>query len=243
MTSASSAPPVDHPNLQVAVSRLRRMQWVWAVLFALLGGLALASTGPTQPLFPLTWLTIAAILAIGPQPIYLALVAVAWGLSLIFLIPGISQALGTDPITRLLGGGLAETAAAAIVRVILLVMAWNQFLLYRLLYGTQGAAGLDASLPPIPPVIPNPSDRLAVWARWTGFVGVMAAVVAVPMSNPAARANSLGLAYAGAVFSIGLGLGAAFVPTHRRSVALTGVALGGLALLAALLVGRGLGIA
>jgi hypothetical protein len=52
---------------------------------------------------------------------------------------------------------------------------------------------------------------------------------------------SEGAAYGAAVFAVGLGLGAAFVPTDRRGMALTGAVLGCLALLAALLVGRALG--
>jgi hypothetical protein len=239
----SAAAPVDHPNLILAVGRLRRLQWIWALLFAGLGGLALASTRFTEPFLPLTWITIAALLVPTPQPIFLSLVAVAWGFSLIFLVPGIAQTLGTDPITRLLGSGAVEIAASAIVRLILLVTAWNQFLFYRLLYGTQGAAGLDPSLAPIPSVIPNPSDRVAVWARLLGFLGLMAAVLSVPLSSASLRLAVLGAAYSGAVFAVGLGLGAAFVPTTRRSMALTGVALGCASLLAALLVGRTLGSA
>jgi hypothetical protein len=241
MTTAHLSPPIDHPNLLLAVGRLRRTQWVWAVLFAGLGGLALASTGIQQPFLPMTWITIAAILVSGAQPVYLSLVAVAWGFSLIFLIPGISQTIGADPITRLLGGGPVEVMALAVVRLVLLVTAWNQFLFYRLLYGTQQAAGLDPELPPIPSVLANPSDRVAVWARLLGFLGLMAAVLAIPLSAPMARANLLGAAYSGAVFAVGFGLGAAFVPTHRRGMALTGVGLGCLSLLAALLVGRALG--
>jgi hypothetical protein len=83
---------------------------------------------------------------------------------------------------------------------------------------------------------------VAVWARWLGFLGLMAAVVAIPLSGAMVRANLLAAAYSGAVFAVGLGLGAAFVPTHRRGMALTGVALGCLSLLAALLVGRALGV-
>ncbi|MBF8255964.1 MAG: hypothetical protein HW375_871 [Anaerolineales bacterium] len=231
MATTPASPPIDHPNLLLAVGRLRRMQWVWAVLFAGLGGLALASTGIGRPFLPMTWITIAAILVAGPQPIYLSLAAVAWGFSLIFLVPGIPETLGADPI------------ALAVVRLVLLITAWNQFLLYRLLYGTQQAAGLDPALPPIPSVVANPSDRVAMWARWLGFLGLMAAVVAIPLPGAMVRANLLAAAYSGAVFAVGLGLGAAFVPTHRRSAALTGVALGCLSLLAALLVGRALGTA
>jgi hypothetical protein len=230
--------PVDHPNLRLAVGRLRRLQWVWAVLFAGLGGLALASSGFYQPFLPLTWIALAALLVTRPQPILLSLVAVAWGFSLLFLIPGVAQAVGTDPITRLLGGGTVEVAALAIVRVILLMTAWNQFLFYRLLYGTQGAHGLDPSLAPIPAVIANPSDRVAVWSRLLGFLGLMASLLSIPLAGATARGAMLGASYAGSVFAVGLGLGAAFVPTSRRAMALTGVFLGCLALLAALLVGR-----
>jgi hypothetical protein len=243
MATTPASPLVDHPNLLLAVGRLRRTHWVWAVLFAGLGGLALGSSGIEQPFLPMTWITIAAIQVAGPQPIHLALVAVAWGFSLVFLVPGIPQSLGADPITRLLGGGPVETMALAVVRMLLLVMAWNQFLFYRLLYGTQHAAGLDPALPPIPAVVDNASDRVAVWARLLGFLGLMAAIAAIPLSGATVRANLLGAAYSGSVFAVGLGLGAAFVPTHRRGMALTGVALGCLSLLAALLVGRALGSA
>jgi len=241
MATPSASPPIDNPNLLLAVGRLRRMQWVWAVLFAGLGGLALASTGIGQPFLPMTWITIAALLVAGPQPITLSLAAVAWGFSLIFLVPGIPRTLGADPITLLLGGGPVEVIALAVVRLVLLITAWNQFLLYRPLYGTRQAAGLDPDLPPIPSVVANPSDRVAVWARWLGFLGLMAAVIAVPLSGAIVRANLLAAAYSGAVFAVGLGLGAAFVPTYRRGMALTGVGLGCLSLLAALLVGRALG--
>jgi len=241
MSSSPTMAPADHPNLTLAVARLRRMQWIWAVLFAGLGGLSLAAGGLPQPIVAVTWICIAAILVAGPQPIYLSLVAVAWGFSLVFLLPGFASAVGAEPITRLLGGGPVEVAAMAIVRVVLLVTSWNQFLFYRLLYGTRGAAGLDPSLPPIPAVVSNPSDRVAVWARLLGFLGVVAAVVAVPLASATLRSNLLGAAFAGSVFAVGLGLGAAFVPTSRRGMALTGVVLGCFALLASLLVARALG--
>jgi hypothetical protein len=234
-----AATPVDHPSLLLAVGRLRRTQWVWAVLFAGLGGLALVANGFAEAFLPLTWIAIAALLALQPQPILLSLVAVAWGFSLVFLIPGVAQTIGTDPITRLLAGGAVEIAALAIVRIVLLVTAWNQFLFYRLLYGTQGAHGLDPALAPIPAVLANPSDRGAVWSRLFGFLGVAAALLSIPLSATP-RTTLLGAAYAGSVFAVGLGLGAAFVPTSRRAMALTGVFLGCAALLTALLVGRAL---
>lgn len=236
-----SSAPVDHPNLRLALGRLRRLQWLWAALFAGLGALALASTGFAEPFLPLTWIVIAVLLVPRPQPITLSLVAVAWGFSLVFLVPGIAQTIGADPVTRLLGGGAVEIAALAIVRVIFLITAWNQFMFYRLLYGTRGADGLDPLLPPIPAVISNPSDRVAVWARLLGFLGLMAALISIPLSTAALRTAALGAPFAGAVFAVGLGLGAAFVPTTRRAMALTGVFLGCASLLAALLIGRALG--
>ena len=232
--------PADHPNLLLAVGRLRRLQWLWAILFGALGGLALASGGLRQPLLPLAWITIAILLVIRPEPLILALVAAAWGLSMIFLIPGAQLVLGGDPISRLLSTGVLETVAMAVVRILLLISAWNQFLFYRLLYGTEGAAGLDPSLPPVPAVLPNPSDRTAVVARLSGFFGVIASLAGVPLADTTTGASFLALAYGGAVLAVGLGLGSAFLPTRRRAMALWGVGLGCAALLLALLIGRAL---
>ena len=238
--AAVSPPAADHPNLLVAVGRLRRLQWMWAVLFGALGGLALASAGLHQPLIPLTWITIAALLVLRPEPLFLALVASAWGLSMVFLVPGVRLMLGGDPISRLFASGTVELVAMAIVRILLLVTAWNQFLFYRLLYGTQGAAGLDPSLAPVPAVLPNPSDRTAITARLLGFLALMASLASVPLAGGAAGLSSLSLAYGGSVLSVGLGLGSALVPTRRRTMALWGVGLGCAAMLAALLIGRAL---
>lgn len=238
-----TAPPAaaaDHPNLLQAVGRLRRLQWLWAALFAALGGLTLAATRGTWPMLPLIWLAIAALLAGGPQPLALALVAVAWGTSMIFLVPGVQAVLGGDPITSLLSGGAVEVAAQAIVRFLLLVTAWNQFLFYRMLYGTSAASGLDARLAPIPEVLKNPSDATALWSRVIGFAGVLSALTAVPLSGSGAGRIVLGLSYGCAVFAIGLGLGSAFVPTQRRGMALAGVVLGVGAMVTTLVVGRAL---
>ncbi len=240
----SASPPsaivADHPNLLLAVGRLRRLQWLWAVLFAALGGLALASAGLERPLVPLTWIAIAALLVRRPEPLLLALVASAWGLSMVFLVPGVRLVLGGDPISRLFSTGAIELIAMAVVRILLLVTAWNQFLFYRLLYGTQGAAGLDPSLAPIPAVLPNPSDRTAISARMIGFLALMASLASVPLAGATAGLSFLSLAYGGSVLAVGLGLGSAFVPTHRRTMALWGVGLGCAALLATLLIGRAL---
>ncbi len=240
MEPSSASLPADHPNLLLAVGRLRRLQWLWAVLFGALGGLALASTGLRQPLIPLTWITIAALLVIRPEPILLALVASAWGLSMVFLVPGVRLVLGGDPISRLFSAGALELAAMAVVRILLLVTAWNQFLFYRLLYGTEGAAGLDPSLAPIPAVLPNPSDRTAISARLLGFLALMASLASVPLAGAEAGLSFLAFAHGGSVLAIGLGLGSAFVRTRRRTMAVWGVGLGSAALLSALLIGKAL---
>jgi hypothetical protein len=224
----------------LAVGRLRRLERLWAVLFGALWALALASSGWRQPILPLVWIAIAFLLIIRTEPILLALVAAAWGLSMVFLVPGARLVLGGDPVLRLFSTGVVELLAMTIVRILLLVTAWNQFLLYRLLYGTEGGSGLDPSMPPIPTVLPNPSDRTAVLARLLGFLATMASLASVPLAGSPAGPSMLALAYGGSVFAVGLGLGSAFVPTHRRAMALWGVGLGCAALLALLLVGRAL---
>jgi hypothetical protein len=159
---------------------------------------------------------------------------------MVFLVPGVRLILGGDPISRLFSSGTVELVAMAVVRILLLVTAWNQFMFYRLLYGTEGAAGLDASLPAIPAVLPNPSDRTAISARFLGFLALMASLASVPLAGATAGLSFLSVAYGGSVLAVGLGLGSAFVPTRRRTMALWGVGLGCAALLAALLVGRAL---
>jgi hypothetical protein len=240
MTEPATQIPPDHPNLVLAVGRLRRLQWIWALLFAALAGLAIASGDLRSPALPLAWLLVAVLLVSQVQPLFLALVSVAWALSLVFLIPGVQHSLGADPLARLLLPGTLETVILAVVRILLLVTAWNQFLFYRMLYGTEHASGLDESLPKIPSVIRCPSDTVAPWARLIGFVGVLLAILAIPLAGRLGAANLLGLAYGCAVFAVGLGLGAAFTPTGRRSVALTGVGLGSASLILALLVARAL---
>jgi hypothetical protein len=123
------------------------------------------------------------------------------------------------------------------VRVILLVTAWNQFLLYRLLYGTEAATGLDPSLPSIPEMIPNHSDLLALASRALGAVSLIASMAA-GTSAGSWSSYLLGFGISLSVIGLGLGLGAAFSPTRRRAAALTGAGLSAFSFVASLAIGR-----
>ena len=184
----------------------------------------------------LGWFAAAALMALLPQPALLSLSAALWALSLLAWIPGVGAALGNDPFTVLLQPGPFESLGLAVVRLLLAAMAWNQFLFYRMLYGTGGAAGLDAGLPPIPEVIRNLSDRWSLAARALGAMALVVALLAwvVP---PSLRPSGLQAGVVLASFALGLGLGAAFSPTQRRGAALLGVGLAGIAIVASLAVG------
>jgi len=219
----------EHPNLVRAATRLRRILLAWAGLFAGAGLLSLVA----QPgVAPVLWLIGAILIVVDPQPALLGMVSVGWGLSLLGASPDLNQAIALDPVGALFSTGWAESLSLGFVRLILAIMAWNQFLFYRLLYGTHSMTGLAANLPDIPEVIPNRTGRLNAysWAAWV--VGGLALLVS---SLPAAqlilrplRTASLGLA----ALAIGLGVGVAFSPTHRRGTALTAVVLGGFVFLA-----------
>ncbi len=232
----------DNPNLQAASTRLRRIQWTWAALFLAMAVLTVgagtaggALTG--RIVLGAAWLAGGVLLAAAPQPALLALVAVAWALSLVFLLPG-GGALGSDPLEAILGSSPVEASAAAVVRVLLALTAWNQFLFYRMLYGTATASGLETGLPAIPEVVPNRADALALAGRFCGLAGLMAAWAAIPLGDLPVASPVLKLGWALAVFGMGLGIGAAFSPTSRRAAALTGVGAGALAFLSALLAAR-----
>lgn len=228
----------DDPNLITAANRLRRILKIWALLFAAAGLLTLWAVGGRQPMAAVPWLVAAALLALGDQPIYLALTAVQWGLSLIVLIPGIQATFGPDPLAYLTNTGVIENIALALVRIILMVTAWNQFLFYRMLYGTSEATGIEQELPAIPEIIFNRSDRLALIARFLGMTAIPLALLAVALRGNTLAVHVVGMAYTCAVFSAGLGLGATFSPTNRRDAALTGLALGSGAFLITLVIGR-----
>jgi hypothetical protein len=228
---------IDNPNLQLARRRLQRTQWLWALLLAAMGSLAFGVLRPEHPLSFVPWVIAAVMLAIEPQPILLALVAMIWALSLANLAPGVAALLGSDPLTMLFDTSALETLVLIFVRLVIVVTAMNQFLLYRMLYGTQTTQGLDDSLPYIPEVVANRSDGYSRSAAILGLVSVLGDISAIPLAVRGFGMLALSLSLSCAIFAIGLGVGSAFSPTTRRSTALLGVGLGASAYLVAIALG------
>jgi len=212
----------EHPNLRQAAGRLRRTMWVWAALAAGMGVLTAFPAIGGSLVQALGWFAAAALMALFVQPVLLALAAVQWALSLVSWIPGVPHIIGGDPMTALLNPGAFESFGLALVRVLLAITAWNQFLFYRMLYGTGRSAGLDSSLPPIPEVVTNRTDTWALAARALGVLGLAAALLALPLTSPA-RLLAIQAGLVLASLGIGLGMGTAFSPTGRRGAALFGV--------------------
>ncbi|MFN2147512.1 MAG: hypothetical protein ACK2T2_03915 [Anaerolineales bacterium] len=229
--------PVDHPNLQLARRRVQRTQWLWAVLLSAMGWLSYQVLRPEHPLVFLPWVAAAILLIIEPQPLLLALVAMLWALSLANLLPGVSALLGPDPLAQLFEAGSLETLVAIFVRLVMVVTALNQFLLYRMLYGTQASAGLDDDMPALPEVITNRADGYAFAAALLGVISVLVDLSAVPLAARGFGLHALTLALSAAVFAIGFGVGSAFSPTKRRSASLLGIGLGAAAYLIGIAIG------
>jgi hypothetical protein len=218
--------PTDSPNLQLAVQRMKRTMWLWALFFAAMGVLSLGATSGEYPMITLTWLVTAVLLAVGRQPVFLALAAVQWGLSLASFAPGFSDLIGPDPLVALFDTSSLETIVLLAMRIIFMASAWNQFLLYRLLYGTQAGHGLEDGKLDIPEIIPNRSNRLAWVARLMGFIAVAAALIAIPLRTASITPHLLSGGVGASILAIGIGAGVAFSPTHKRGTSLAAVGLG-----------------
>ena len=231
----------ETPNLRLAVGRLRRTLWVWAALLAALAALqwfALQrAPDPVALIEVLGLLLIALLISLDPQPAYLALVAVIWGASIVRLVPGVAAVFGPDILVALVGDSWLEQLAAAIVRLLLMVTAWNQFMLYRLLYGTAQFHAADPQAPVIPEIIPNRAPRLAIIGRWMAAAAVALALAAIPLADPPGRWVALHTSLVLATIALGLGLGAAFSPLPRRAPALQAITIATTAYLMALIVG------
>jgi hypothetical protein len=145
---------------------------------------------------------------------------------LINLVPGSEAALGANPLAASLGSEPLEILGYGVIQAIMMVTAWNQFMFYRMLYGTQAATGLDPDSPLIPEVIPNRADGMAWSARLLGVASLIAAISAIPLARTSGSAWAVEAGMGLSVFAIGLGLGSAFSPTRKRSLALMGIVLG-----------------
>lgn len=238
----------DHPNLLRAVSRLRRILFGWAVLFL---GMAALTFLAAPGVIPVQWLGGLALLVIsaapnpertggflGLQPALLGLVSVTWALSLLGLVPAINEIFALDPIALMFEAGIIESVALAFVRGILVVMAWNQLLFYRMLYGTEGTVGLEPGMPDIPEMVSNRTDLLETYARWAGIAGGLIILAAFVISNDDLLLPLLSSALGAGMVAIGLGVGVAFSPTERRSAALGSVLVGGIIFMAAIVSAR-----
>lgn len=209
----------NHPNLQQALSRLRRIQYTWA---ALMFGMALLTVLGGSPAIPIHWVAAAALLLLGPQPALLGMVAVLWGLSLLGLVPELNQALAIDPVGALFAVEPTEALALGFVRLVLLVMAWNQMMFYRMLYG---APAPQPELPDIPALVEKRTHRLAGWAQLALMAGGLVLLVElVGGMTPQLTSASFGLG----ALAVALSIGVAFSPTERRFAALATVLLGGM---------------
>lgn len=229
---------IDDPNIEAGVIRYKRTLRVWSALAAGMGLVSYLAIGGSYPLSAAAWFTTAVLLLTGSQPALLALVSVQWGLSIIHLIPGVAAYLGPDPLTFLLDPGVFETTVIVVVRALLMVTSFNQFLFYRILYGTGQMSGLDEELADVPEIIRNRSDLLARISRALGAFAVLGALTAGAAASSGLSATALNLAIILGMYAVGLGVGAAFSPTTRRAASLTGIGLGALAFLMALILIR-----
>jgi hypothetical protein len=184
------------------------------------------------------WVVTGGLLALSAQPAALALVSTQLALSLTALLPGAAAAFGPDPLATVFGATGVEAVLIGLIRAVLAVTAWSQFHFYRILYGTASSSGLDPRLPAVPEVVPNRSDAFASASRVLGGSALIVALAALALSGSDASLVALGSAHGMSVLAIGMGLGAAFSPTSRRPSALTGIALGGAAFLAAVAASR-----
>lgn len=179
---------------------------------------------------------------LGLQPALLGLVSVTWALSLLGLVPGINGIFALDPIVLLFEAGLIESLALAFVRGVLVVMAWNQLLFYRMLYGTRGTVGLEPGMPDIPEIVPNRTARLETYARWAGISGGLIILAAHFIPNNEIVLPLLSSALGAGMVAVGLGVGVAFSPTESRTAALGSIIFGGIIFLLAIVSARVLGL-
>jgi hypothetical protein len=220
------------PHLLTAVNRLGRTQMVWGWLLIGFGLLTQLYARLDHPVAGLPFVAIGVACLRWGDPALLAAVATLVALSIVPAVNGRAAILGPEPFVRMLGMSAIEIGALVVGKLLVVITATNQFVFYRLLYGTARATSDDPDLPIVPEMVPNRTDRLARWGSGLALGGVAACVVSLLLRlfDPAAFATRVTAEIGGSLgaTAIGLGLGAAFSPTNERPAALWSTALGAL---------------
>ncbi len=215
--------------------------WIWAGLFLAMAVLIYTALGSAHILRAAPWIIGALLFIFGRQPAFLALASIFWGLELIHLVPGAEAALGPNPLSASLGSSPLEILGYAVLEAVMLITAWNQFMFYRMLYGTQGFTGLDSEAPLIPEVVPNQTSRLAWTALILALGSVIVTAAAIPLARQARSVFAVDTALGLSELAMGLGLGVAFSPTTRRRLALAGTLIGAVGFALSLAINQALG--
>jgi hypothetical protein len=228
----------DHPNLVLAVNRVKRIFLAWGGLFLFMAIFTAAVLRGSYPLAPLPWLIAGLAIAFGRQPATLGLAAIVWGMSIVSLIPNVNTLIGPDPISHILELSAIEGVALGVVRVLLLIMAWNQFMFYRMLYGTEQMSGAPSDLPPVPAMFPNKTGQIARIAQLVGLLGLILVWSSIFVTSEFLAINLLSLAHTTSILSIGMGVGVVFSPTTRRKIALSAIGIGVVVFISIFIIGR-----
>lgn len=221
------------PHLLTAVGRLERTQRTNAFILIAFGLLtqAVAISGDVlHPVAGLPFIAIGAFCWLWGDPALLATAAVLFAFS---ILPSVNPALtllGPDPIVTLTGIAGWELVIVVGVKVVLAFMSFQQFFMFRLLYGTERMTSAEAGLALIPSMVTNRTDVYARWARTAAIVALAATLIALGATfvDPTAFATR-GLAELGGALgavALGLGLGAAFSPTNERRAAVLAMGAG-----------------
>lgn len=230
----------SNPHLQEAVKRLDRTQkttgWI-LVGYGVLTQWVAITTDPIHPVAGLAFIAAGFFTLVWGDPALLALSATLFAFAIVPSVNPALTVLGPDPLVQMTGMGGLELAIVIGVKVVLAFNAIQNFLLFRMLYGTERASSDDPSLDIIPPMVPNRTDRLGRWARTMALAAAGLAVIGIGfrLVEPQAFATQIMAELAGALglMAAGLGLGAAFSPTDERPAALLGLGAGLVSYLAA----------
>jgi hypothetical protein len=238
--------PKTDPNLLEGVRRLERAQktFGWLLIgYGLLAQIIALLNEPLHPVAGLPFIGIGLFCLSWGDPALLATSATLLALSIVPTVNPNLSLLGPDPIITLTKSAGLEVFALIAAKALLAYNALNQFLQFRLLYGTERATTDEPGLALIPEMVPNRTNIYARWARSTAILCGVIALLALGflVSDPVAGATAARLMAetAGALgaVALGLGFGAAFAPTDERPAALIGmgVGLGGYVVAAAVL--------